>query len=98
MLAYSKHLDAEFTGTGPADTSSWSRTSTRTVRETIVHLDPQPFGPARTAFTVPRPGHRRRAGSGGADDYVRLDPFAEPVHILVVVPSLPPAALTRKAR
>lgn len=85
VLVYSKHLDAAFTGTGRADTIIVvANVDPHSVRETTVHLDTAIWG-------VP-PG-----GSYEVEDlltgavwtwtdhnYVRLDAFAEPVHILKV--------------
>ncbi|WP_375405543.1 alpha-1,4-glucan--maltose-1-phosphate maltosyltransferase [uncultured Amnibacterium sp.] len=85
LLAYSKHLDAEFTGTGSPDTIIVvANLDPHGARETIVHLDPTAFGrlPDDT-FTV-RDLITGARWEWGADPFVRLDPYAEPVHILLV--------------
>ncbi|GAA2081700.1 alpha-1,4-glucan--maltose-1-phosphate maltosyltransferase [Pseudolysinimonas kribbensis] len=85
VLVYSKHLDGRFTGSGAPDTVIVvANTDPHSVRETIVHLDLAALGLA--------PGERFGVHDevSGADwiwsdtDYVRLDAFAEPVHILEV--------------
>jgi starch synthase (maltosyl-transferring) len=54
------------------------------VRETTVHLDLSRSGSSRgTEFEVTDLITRERF-TWGADNYVRLDPFTEPVHILSV--------------
>jgi starch synthase (maltosyl-transferring) len=87
ILAYSKHLAAEFTGTGAADTIIVVvNTNPHQVRETVVHLDLGSLGlPPGSTFTV----EDLVTGTEwvwGADNYVRLDPFVEPVHVLHVRP------------
>jgi starch synthase (maltosyl-transferring) len=58
------------------------------VRETIVHLDVTRFGIARgDSFDV----HDLVSGATwtwAADNFVRLDAFTEPVHILHVTPHI----------
>ena len=85
ILAYSKHLDAQFTGTGKNDTIIVVvNTDPHSVRETTVHLDLTTLGAQHgDSITV------TNLVTGvewvwGADNYVRLDPFTEPVHILHV--------------
>ena len=56
------------------------------VRETMVHLDVTAFGiPAGEQFEV-KDAVTGQRWVWGSDDYVRLDAFAEPVHILAVRP------------
>ena len=90
ILVYSKHLDGEFTrgahhNPGVADTIIVvANVDPHSVRETTVHLDLTTLGlePGST-FAV-------RDLISGAEwtwtdsNYVRLDAFTEPVHILVV--------------
>ena len=85
MLAFSKHLDAEFTGTGSPDTIIVvANLDPHGARETVVHLDlPQIGRLPGDSFTV-RDLITGAQWRWGSDAYVRLDPFAEPVHILVV--------------
>jgi starch synthase (maltosyl-transferring) len=85
ILCYSKHLAAEFTGTNTADTLIVVvNTDPHAVRETVVHLDLASLGlEPGSHFTV------TNLVTGvewtwSADNYVRLDPFTEPVHILHV--------------
>ena len=85
IVAYSKHLDAEFTGTGRADTLIVVvNLDPHGARETVVHLDLTAFGrrPGET-FSV-RDLVTGAVWQWGSDDYVRLDPFVEPAHILVI--------------
>ncbi len=85
VLVFSKHLDAEFTGTGESDAVIVvANLDPHSVRETLVHLDLPAIGlPSGTQMEV------TDAVSGqswlwGAVNYVRLDAFHEPVHILSV--------------
>ncbi|MFS0852207.1 alpha-1,4-glucan--maltose-1-phosphate maltosyltransferase [Microbacterium sp. 179-I 3D4 NHS] len=85
ILVYSKHLAAEFTGTGEADTLIVvANVDPHSVRETTVHLDTTIWGvPAGESFEV----EDLLTGSvwtWSDHNYVRLDAFAEPVHILKV--------------
>jgi starch synthase (maltosyl-transferring) len=85
VLVYVKHLDGRFTDSGAADTVIVvANTDPHSVRETMVHLDLAAFGlePGAT-FDV----HDEITGADWVwtdTDYVRLDSFAEPVHILEV--------------
>jgi starch synthase (maltosyl-transferring) len=85
ILVFSKHLDAMLSPTGQADTIIVvANLDPHSVRETTVHLD--------TTLWGVEPGHSFEvedlitgAHWTWADhDYVRLDAFAEPVHILHV--------------
>jgi len=85
MLVYTKYLAAEFTGTGQADAIIVvANVDPHSVRETMVHLDLTRIGlEPGTPFTV------TDLITGGTyewstDNYVRLDAFTEPVHILHV--------------
>jgi len=87
ILVYSKYLDAAFTGTGQADALIIvANVDPHSVRESIVHLDVTRFGIARgDSFDV----HDLVSGAiwtWSADNFVRLDAFTEPVHILHVTP------------
>jgi starch synthase (maltosyl-transferring) len=85
ILVYSKYVAAEFTGTGTADAIIVvANVDPHSVRETFVHLDPTRFGiPVGTEFTV-TDLITQSTYQWGVDNYVRLDAFAEPVHILRV--------------
>jgi starch synthase (maltosyl-transferring) len=85
VLVYAKHLDGRFTESGAPDTVIVvANTDPHSVRETMVHLDLPALGMA--------PGDRFGVHDEvtGADwiwadtNYVRLDAFAEPVHVLEV--------------
>jgi starch synthase (maltosyl-transferring) len=83
VLVFSKHLDGAFTDSGRSDTILVvANLDPHGSRETIVHLDPTRFArPAGETFAA----HDLITDSvwqWGTDDYVRLDPFVEPVHIL----------------
>lgn len=86
ILVYSKYLAARFTGTGSPDAIIVvANVDPHAVREATVHLDLAAFDlPAGSAFQV----HDLVSGAvwnWTADNYVRLDPFTEPVHILQVI-------------
>ena len=85
MLVYTKYLAAEHTGTGSADAIIVvANVDPHSVRETMVHLDLTKIGlEPGTPFSV------TDLITGGTyewstDNYVRLDAFTEPVHILHV--------------
>ncbi|MBO9625617.1 MAG: alpha-1,4-glucan--maltose-1-phosphate maltosyltransferase [Microbacterium sp.] len=85
ILVYSKHLDAAFTGTGEDDTLLIvANVDPHSVRETTVHLDSTVWGvPLGESFEV----EDLLTGSVWTwtdHNYVRLDSFSEPVHILKV--------------
>ena len=87
ILVYSKYLAGEFTDTGRSDALIVvANVDPHSVRETIVHLDVTKFGlPLGSTFQV----EDLVTGSvwtWGADNFVRLDAFTEPVHILHVTP------------
>ncbi|PCE13826.1 alpha-1,4-glucan--maltose-1-phosphate maltosyltransferase [Microbacterium sp. SZ1] len=85
ILVYSKHLDAAFTGTGESDTIIVvANVDPHSVRETTVHLDTTVWG-----VTPGEPFEVEDLLTGAVwtwtdHNYVRLDAFAEPVHILKV--------------
>ena len=85
ILVYSKYLSGEFTRSGKADAVIVvANVDPHSVRETIVHLDVDRLRhPAGSAFEVKDIVTGAR-WTWGADDYVRLDAFTEPVHILAV--------------
>ncbi|MGN6760624.1 MAG: alpha-1,4-glucan--maltose-1-phosphate maltosyltransferase [Leifsonia sp.] len=87
ILVYSKYLDGRFTRTGKSDAVIVvANVDPHSVRETIVHLDVTAFGiPLGAQFEVKDHVTGQR-WTWGADDYVRLDAFTEPVHILSVRP------------
>ena len=85
ILVYSKFLAAEHTESGIPDAIIVvANLDPHAVRATTVHLDPTLFGlepDARFEVTDLISGHRF---TWGRDNYVRLDAFIEPVHILSV--------------
>ena len=85
ILVYSKHIAGRFTATGTSDAIIVvANVDPHSVRETTVHLDTTKFGIAygsRFEVTDLIAGQRF---TWGADNYVRLDAFTEPVHILRV--------------
>jgi starch synthase (maltosyl-transferring) len=85
MLVYSKYIAAEFTATGDADAIIVvANLDPHSVRETTVHLDPTRFGiEPGTGFAV-TDLITNATYHWGVDNYVRLDAFTEPVHILRV--------------
>ncbi|MBC7441572.1 MAG: DUF3416 domain-containing protein [Ramlibacter sp.] len=85
ILVYSKFLGAEFTGTGASDALIIvANVDPHSVRQTLVHLDVTRFGvPLGESFEV----EDLVTGAvwiWSADNFVRLDAFTEPVHILHV--------------
>ncbi|MBQ3360431.1 MAG: alpha-1,4-glucan--maltose-1-phosphate maltosyltransferase [Microbacterium sp.] len=85
VLVYSKHLDAAFTGTGSPDTLIVvANVDPHSVRETTVHLDTSRWGvPLGEQFEV-EDLLTGAVWTWSDHNYVRLDAFAEPVHILKV--------------
>ncbi|MGH3704420.1 MAG: alpha-1,4-glucan--maltose-1-phosphate maltosyltransferase, partial [Agromyces sp.] len=85
LLVYSKHLDGRFTGTGADDTIIVvANVDPHSVRETTVHLDLEAIGLAPGArFEVDELVTGER-WEWGASNYVRLDAFTRPAHILHV--------------
>ena len=85
VLVYSNHLDAAFTGTGTADTVLVvANVDPHSVRETTVHLDTRIWG-----VEPGRPFEVEDLITGQVwtwtdHNYVRLDAFVEPVHVLAV--------------
>ncbi|WP_308493972.1 maltotransferase domain-containing protein [Microbacterium terrisoli] len=86
VLVFAKHVDADLSPTGAADTIIVvANVDPHSVRQTMIHLDTTVFGI--------RPGDAFEAEDliTGArwtwtdHDYVRLDAFTEPVHIVHVV-------------
>nr|WP_245636021.1 alpha-1,4-glucan--maltose-1-phosphate maltosyltransferase [Herbiconiux solani] len=86
IVVYSKHLAAEFTPDGVSDTVIVVvNTDPHSVRETTVHLDLTEFGlPADATFPVVDllTGN---AWQWSAHNYVRLDAFSAPAHILHLI-------------
>lgn len=87
VLVYSKSLAAEHTGTGRRDdVIVVANVDPHSVRETTVHLDLRALGrEPGTPITV-RDLVTGARWEWGDSNYVRLDAFTEPVHILSVDP------------
>nr|WP_033209508.1 alpha-1,4-glucan--maltose-1-phosphate maltosyltransferase [Gryllotalpicola ginsengisoli] len=85
VLVYSKHLGGAYTRSGKSDTIIVvANLDPHSVRETMVHLDTASFGvPDGQGFEV-RDLVTGQRWNWGAHNYVRLDAFYEPVHILHV--------------
>ncbi|MCS5733047.1 DUF3416 domain-containing protein [Herbiconiux sp. CPCC 203386] len=85
IVVYSKHLDAEFTPDGVADTVIVVvNVDPHSVRETTVHLDLALLGlPAGATFEV-TDLLSENVWEWSTDNYVRLDAFTQPSHILHV--------------
>jgi starch synthase (maltosyl-transferring) len=85
ILVYSKFLAPEFTRPGKADgIIVVANVDPHSVRETTVHLDLTKLGlPVGSTFEVKDLITDQRFTWGG-DNYVRLDAFTEPVHILSI--------------
>jgi starch synthase (maltosyl-transferring) len=93
VLVYSKHLDGRFTATGEDDTIIVvANVDPHSVRETTVHLDLAAIGlepGARFEVTDLVTGDR---WTWSDSNYVRLDAFTQPAHILHVVRGVAAAA------
>jgi starch synthase (maltosyl-transferring) len=87
VLVYSKYLAGEFTRSGKPDAVLVvANVDPHSVRETMVHLDVTAFGIAPGAQFEVRDLVTGQRWTWGADNYVRLDAFTEPVHILTIKP------------
>ena len=85
VLVYSKHLAAEFSPTGKPDTIIVvANVDPHSVRETTVHLDLRQFGlEPGTPYGVTELITGQR-WTWGDSNFVRLDAFTEPVHVLAI--------------
>jgi starch synthase (maltosyl-transferring) len=85
VLVYSKYLSGEFTRSGKPDAILVvANLDPHSVRETVVHLDVTRFGIRPGAQFEVKDIVTGAKWTWGADNYVRLDAFTEPVHILSV--------------
>ena len=85
ILVFSKHLAAEFTGTGVSDTLIVVvNTDPHAVREASIHLDMAALGLHHDDALHVTDLITGEQWQWGHQNYVRLDPFIEPVHILHV--------------
>jgi starch synthase (maltosyl-transferring) len=85
ILVYSKHLDAALTGTGASDTILVvANVDPHSVRETMVHLDTTLWGVAPGEPFEVEDLVTGAVWTWSDHNFVRLDAFGEPVHILAV--------------
>lgn len=85
ILVYSKHLDAAFTGTGTADTVIVvANLDPHSVRQTMIHLDQTVFGGVQGGSLDVTDLITGAQWIWTDSNFVRLDAFTEPVHILSV--------------
>ncbi|MFT2692714.1 maltotransferase domain-containing protein [Clavibacter zhangzhiyongii] len=88
ILVYSKHLAAEHTGTGEADTILVvANVDPHSARETQVHLDPTRFGLAEDAVFEVEDLLTGDVYTWSTSNFVRLDAFTHPVHVFRVHPT-----------
>ncbi len=85
ILVYSKHIDGALTDTGVSDTIIVvANVDPRSVRQTTVHLDSTVWGVPRGEEFEVEDLITGAVWTWNQDAFVRLDAFAEPVHILHV--------------
>ena len=85
VLVYSKHLDGAFTPDGESDTILVvANVDPHSVRETTVHLDTRVWGVEPGESFEVEDLLTGAVWTWSDHDYVRLDAFSEPVHILHV--------------
>src|SRR5690606_19236219 len=85
ILVYSKQLDGRYVRSGRSDAIIVvANVDPHAVRETTVHLDLTRLGLDADATYEVTDLLTKEKYTWGADNYVRLDPFTEPVHILSV--------------
>lgn len=86
ILVYSKHVDGAFTSSGVSDTIIVvANVDPHSGRQTMIHLDMAALGLQETDRFI---AHDLVSGSTwewGRDNFVRLDAYEEPVHIVHVV-------------
>lgn len=85
VLVYSKHLDAGLSPTGQADTILVvANVDPHSVRETTVHLNTRVWGVEPGGSFEVENLLTGEIWTWGEHNYVRLDAFSEPVHILAI--------------
>ncbi len=85
ILVYTKFLDGAYTGDGTTDALIVVvNVDPHSVRETVVHLDLTRIGLEQHDTFFVRDLITGAEFEWGSDNYVRLDAFSEPVHILHV--------------
>jgi starch synthase (maltosyl-transferring) len=89
ILVYSKFLPGRFAGGFDDAIIVVANVDPHSVRETMVHLDESRFGVTPGASFTVTDRLTDATFQWGTDNYVRLDAFTEPVHILhVTAPAL----------
>ncbi|MFP7833844.1 alpha-1,4-glucan--maltose-1-phosphate maltosyltransferase [Marisediminicola sp. LYQ134] len=85
ILVFSKFIDGEFTASGESDAIIVvANVDPHSVRETTVHLDPTRFGVDPASLFDVTDLVTGETFTWGLDNFVRLDAFTEPAHILRV--------------
>ncbi|MFM7013656.1 MAG: maltotransferase domain-containing protein [Actinomycetota bacterium] len=84
IIVYSKHLDAHQTGSKPDTIIVVANLDPHAVRETTVHLELWKLGLEQESFKV-KDLITGDEFTWSRDNYVKLDAFKEPVHILEVI-------------
>ncbi|HEY4152726.1 MAG TPA: alpha-1,4-glucan--maltose-1-phosphate maltosyltransferase [Pseudolysinimonas sp.] len=85
VLVYGKHLDARFTSSGEADSIIVvANLDPHSVRETVVHLDLTRFGLEPDDSVTVTELITGAEWTWTDSNYVRLDAFTEPVHVLAL--------------
>ncbi|MDE2409785.1 MAG: alpha-1,4-glucan--maltose-1-phosphate maltosyltransferase, partial [Actinomycetales bacterium] len=85
IICFTKHLKAEHSPTGQANTIIVVvNTDPHAVRETTVHLDLNKLGFASDAQFRVTDLFTSQSFQWGAHNYVKLDSFVEPAHVLRV--------------
>jgi len=85
VLVFGKHIDGRFTESGIADSIIVvANVDPHSVRETMVHLDLTRFGLDPDATFGVTELITGAEWTWGRDNFVRLDAFTEPVHVLTI--------------
>ena len=85
VLVFGKHVDGRFTESGVADSIIVvANVDPHSVRETMVHLDLTRFGLDPDATFAVTELITGAEWTWGRDNFVRLDSFTEPVHVLSI--------------
>jgi len=86
VLVFTKHIDGRFTTTGISDTIIVvANLDPHSVRETYVHLDLTQLGMELGSSFQVHDLITDATWTWSTSNYVRLDPYAEPVHVLRVL-------------
>ena len=83
ILVYSKHVEGSFTSSGTSDTVIVvANVDPHSARQTMIHLDMAAIGLAETDRFIAHDLVTDERWEWGRDNFVRLDAFVEPVHIV----------------